>query len=168
MLLDGGPSDKRPSLERAPPKPPDDVGNAMRKCRRGHGGPSPRVAAYDQGVPAVSLAIAFAVALVVLIPTRRLRLAGWSRAALTAYFLAVWLLGFAVAVVPAPARFLVPVLLVAYLAPFVTIRAGIDRLLGSRHPTPPPGPPRPPMKNVTPVDSQEASGSPEEPRARRS
>jgi hypothetical protein len=101
------------------------------------------------------------VALLVLIPTRRLHLAGWKRESLTTYYLGVWLLGAAVAAVPGPARFLVPFLLVAYLAPFVTVRDGIDRLLG-RPPRPGPGPdpvggraePRP-MKDVTPPDSRD-------------
>lgn len=97
------------------------------------------------------------VALLVLIPTRRLMLAGWSREALAAYFLGVWLLGAAVAFVRGPATFLVPILLVAYLAPFVTLRDGIDRLLGRpRSPSGPiDGPPEAqPMKDVTPPESR--------------
>jgi hypothetical protein len=101
------------------------------------------------------------VALLVLIPTRRLQLAGWKREALTTYYLAVWLLGSVVAAIPAPARFLVPILIVAYLAPFVTVRDGIDRLLGRPpSPGPDPGPvgrpaePRP-MKDVTPPEQRE-------------
>jgi hypothetical protein len=78
----------------------------------------------------VTIALAGIMALLVLLPTRRLQLAGWSRQALTTYYLAVWLLGVAVAALPAPARFLVPFLLVAYLAPFVTLREGLDRLRG--------------------------------------
>ncbi|HEX5589634.1 MAG TPA: hypothetical protein VFX65_05035 [Candidatus Limnocylindrales bacterium] len=77
-----------------------------------------------------TIALVGLVALLVLIPTRRLYLAGWRRESLTAYFLAVWLLGAAVAVLRAPATFLVPILLVAYLAPFVTLRDGLDRLFG--------------------------------------
>lgn len=77
-----------------------------------------------------AIALVGLVALLVLIPTRRLQLAGWRRESLTAYFLAVWLLGAAVAVMPSPARFLIPLLLVAYLAPFVTLRDGLAKLLG--------------------------------------
>lgn len=101
------------------------------------------------------------VALLVLIPTRRLFLAGWKRQALTTYYLAVWLLGSVVAAMPAPARFLVPILIVAYLAPFVTVRDGIDRLLGRpRRPGPGPGSvggptERRPMKDVTPPEQRE-------------
>jgi hypothetical protein len=103
------------------------------------------------------------VALLVLIPTRRLMIAGWKRESLTAYFVAVWVLGAAVAVMRAPATFLVPILIVAYLAPFVTLRDGIDRLLGRpRGPGgdtvdgPADGADRPrPMKDVTPPDQQD-------------
>ena len=101
------------------------------------------------------------VALLVLIPTRRLMIAGWQRDALTTYYLAMVLLGLVVAVMRGPATFLVPILIVAYLAPFVTLRDGIDRLLG-RPPRPGPGPdpvggpaePRP-MKDVTPREPRD-------------
>ncbi|MEO7664100.1 MAG: hypothetical protein ABIV26_03175 [Candidatus Limnocylindrales bacterium] len=78
----------------------------------------------------VTIALAGFVAMLVLLPTRRLYLAGWRRDALAAYFGVVWALGIVVAVVPVPARFLLPVVLIAYLAPFVTLREGIDRLFG--------------------------------------
>jgi hypothetical protein len=118
-------------------------------------------------VSPLTLAIAAVVAVAVLIPTRRLQLAGRSRDTLTTYFLSVWLLGVVVAVEPAPARFLVPILLVAYLAPFITIRAGIDRLFGSAAPPPPVEPDRPPMKNVTPPDPTGTDqSSPDEPPGR--
>lgn len=77
-----------------------------------------------------TIALVGLVTLLVLIPTRRLQLAGWKRESLVTYYLTVWLLGAVVAALPSPARFLVPLLLVAYLAPFVTLRDGIDRLLG--------------------------------------
>ncbi len=106
-----------------------------------------------------SIALAGLVALLVLIPTRRLQLAGWRRESMTTYFVAVWLLGTAVAAIPTPAKFLIPLLLVAYLAPFVTLRDGLDRLLGRpRVDRGAPGPtaggpaePRP-MKDVTPPE----------------
>ena len=108
-----------------------------------------------------TILLAGLVALLVLIPTRRLQLAGWKRESLTTYYLATWLLGSVVAATPGPARFLVPFLIVAYIAPFVTVRDGIDRLLG-RPPRPRPGPdpvggpaePRP-MKDVTPPESRD-------------
>jgi hypothetical protein len=106
-----------------------------------------------------TLALVGLVALLVLIPTRRLQLAGWRRESLTTYFLAVWLLGAVVAALPSPARFLIPLLLVAYLAPFVTIRDGLDRLLGRPRSGGGDGGARveehPEIKNVTPPDEHD-------------
>jgi hypothetical protein len=110
-------------------------------------------AGYDPGMSPVILAIGLVIAGLVLIPTRRLQLGGWSRDALTTYFVVVWLLGVTVALIPAPTRFLLPVLLIAYLAPFVTLRAGLARLLGRPVRRPPAEPDRPPIKNVTPPDA---------------
>lgn len=96
-------------------------------------------------------------ALLALIPTRRLFLAGWSRNGLLTYWLTLTLLALVVAAVPAPARFLVPFLIIAYLMPFVTLRTGMDRLrerLGLPGPSGRAGgtePPRP-VKDVTPPD----------------
>ncbi len=110
-----------------------------------------------------SIALVGLVAILVLLPTRRLQLAGWRRESLATYFLAVWLLGAVVAAMPSPARFLIPLLLVAYLAPFVTLRDGLDRLVGrprvdrgsSGRTSDAPAEPRPPMKDVTPREKQE-------------
>src|SRR3990172_9607568 len=77
-----------------------------------------------------TILLAGLVALLVLIPTRRLQLAGWKRESLTTYYLAVWLLRSVVAAMPAPARFLLPFLIVAHIPPFLTGRAGIHRVLG--------------------------------------
>jgi hypothetical protein len=101
------------------------------------------------------------VALLVLIPTRRLQMAGWARQSLTTYYVSVWFLGSVVAALPSPARFLLPILLVAYLAPFITLREGLNRLRG-RPPSAPRGPTggggrfdgRPPMKDVTPPEER--------------
>lgn len=65
-----------------------------------------------------------------LAPTRRLQLAGWSSRALATYLGSMLLLGFLVAELRGPARFLVPILVIGYLAPFVTLRSGLDRLRG--------------------------------------
>lgn len=113
-------------------------------------------------MPPVTIALVGLIALLVLIPTRRLFLAGWRRDALTAYYLVVLVLGTLVAVVRGPATFLVPILLVAWLAPFVTLRDGIDRLLGRSGPAAGggdrdgverPGGPRA-VKDVTPPDER--------------
>jgi hypothetical protein len=74
--------------------------------------------------------LAIVLAGLMLIPTRRLYLAGWRGWPLWAYFFVLVGFGLIVAQLRAPARFLVPLLVIAYLAPFVTGRAGIDRLLG--------------------------------------
>jgi hypothetical protein len=82
-------------------------------------------------VPVPALAVLGVVlALLVLIPTRRLYLAGWRGLPLWGYFAVLVCFGLLVAELRAPARFLVPLLVIAYLAPFVTGRAGFDRLLG--------------------------------------
>ncbi len=69
-----------------------------------------------------------AIALLVLVPTRRLFVAGWSEGALATYFIAMVALGLLVAELRGPARYLVPILVLAYVAPFVTFRAGMSRL----------------------------------------
>ena len=55
-------------------------------------------------------------------PARRLYAAGWSQRAVGAYFLALWVAAVAVVAAPGALRFLVPILVIAWLAPFVTLR----------------------------------------------
>jgi hypothetical protein len=96
-------------------------------------------------------------ALLVLIPTRRLYLAGWRGWLLVTYFLLVLAMGVLVAELRGPARFLVPILVIAYLAPFVTARAGVARLLGRGGTDDGDGTDdgrRPPPKDVTPPDQR--------------
>jgi hypothetical protein len=81
-------------------------------------------------MPYTLLGLLAAIAILVLVPTRRLFLAGWSGRSLTLYFLGVIALGMIVAELRAPAKFLIPILVVVYIAPFVTARAGVARLLG--------------------------------------
>lgn len=88
-------------------------------------------------------------ALLVLIPTRRLFLRGASGAAVAGYFLTLWMLGLVILATGGRARILLPVLLVVAIAPYFHIREGIDRLLGR-----PPRPRPPPIKNVTPPEEQ--------------
>jgi hypothetical protein len=96
------------------------------------------------------LAIVLLTGLLALVPTRRVQLAGWSQTAVAVYFVALWAGSVAIAWAPGTARFLVPIVLVVYLAPFVTLRAGVDRLLGR---------PRPPApRNVTPPDGGDDAG----------
>jgi hypothetical protein len=92
------------------------------------------------------LGLGLALGLIVLLPARRLYLAGLSSRSIGIYALGLWLLACAVAVRPVATRFLIPILLVAYIAPFV---AAPDRLGNVLRRQPPDLPP-PPMKDVTP------------------
>jgi hypothetical protein len=97
----------------------------------------------------LTIALAILTALLALIPARRLALAGIAPRAIGTYVLVVWVLAMLIALLRGPASFLVPFLLVLYLAPFVTLRAGIDALrvrLG------PPRDPDRPIRDVTPRD----------------
>lgn len=96
--------------------------------------------------PLLILALVGVIALLVLIPTRRLYLAGWSQRALVLYFLAMLGLGLLVAELRGPARFLVPILVIGYLAPFVVASEGMARLMGRQ-------PRRPVVRDVTPPPS---------------
>ena len=104
------------------------------------------------------LALGLLLALLVLLPTRRLHLARWPSSWLALYYVGVLLLALLVAELRGPARFLVPILVVAYLAPFVTVRDGLARLLGGPSRRPPATPRRPPPKNVTPPDAEAGPG----------
>lgn len=90
----------------------------------------------------VLLALVGGLALLALIPARRLYRAGWPSGVILGYWVALILLGLLVAELRGPARFLVPILIVAYVAPFVTARESLARLFGADE--------RPPMKDVTP------------------
>lgn len=97
------------------------------------------------------LALALVIALLALIPARRLQLAGVSPRAIGLYTLALWVLGMTLAVRPAGARILIPFLLVAYIAPFVAAPDRVRRVLGRGGSAGD----RPPMKDVTPPDSED-------------
>lgn len=109
------------------------------------------------------IALALVVGLVVLIPARRLQLAALSSRTIGWYALAVWGLAMVVAIVGGATRVLVPILLVAYLAPFVAAPDTVRRVLrqpegggarGGRG-----GGEAPPMKDVTPSDDDPSVGS---------
>ncbi len=90
--------------------------------------------------------LAIVIALVVLLPARRLQLAGFSRAVIAVYALGVWALAMILVFRPVLIRFLVPILVVLYLAPFVTAPG---RMSGDR-------PPRPgsPRRSTAPADEE--------------
>lgn len=96
----------------------------------------------------ILIAIVLGTGLLALLPTLRLarRTAdGWM---LAVYFATLWLTFAAVAGVPGLRRITIPLAIVLAIAPWLTIRAGIDRLLGR-----PPSERRPPPRNVTPPDA---------------
>ncbi|MBA2299998.1 MAG: hypothetical protein H0W22_04410 [Chloroflexi bacterium] len=99
------------------------------------------------------LALGLVLGLLVLIPARRLQLAGLASRTIGLYALALWLLTMLVAILPTAARILVPILVVAYIAPFVAAPDRVGRFL-RRGRAPNDG--RPPMKNVTPADADVA------------
>ena len=100
----------------------------------------------------IPLAIALGLALLVLLPARRLHLAGISGRWIGVYALFVWGLAFLVAVRPLLLRFAVPILVIAYIAPFVVAPGRITRAIGRTHRGDRRDPPKPPVKNVTPPD----------------
>ena len=115
----------------------------------------PAAATYHRRViisPAL-LAVGLVVGLLVLLPARRLQLAGLSAQAIGLYALSVWLVGFFLVIRPVGARFLIPILLLAYVAPFVAAPERVGRALRRRRP---PDPPRPPIKDVTPREDPPA------------
>jgi hypothetical protein len=97
------------------------------------------------------LALALVLGLVMLVPARRLRAAGLDPATIGAYAVLVWTLAMLVAIRPFGTRILVPVLLLAYLAPFLAPPETIARLFRRREP-------RRPIKDVTPPDPPELPG----------
>jgi hypothetical protein len=100
------------------------------------------------------LALGLVLGLLVLIPARRLQLAGVAPRTIGLLALVLWSLAMLVAISPGAGRVLVPILLLAYLAPFVAAPDRVRRFLGRGGGVPPPDA-RPPMKNVTPPDSED-------------
>jgi hypothetical protein len=96
------------------------------------------------------LALALVLALLVLIPARRLQLAGVSPRTIALYAVGLWAAAMFLAIRPGATRILIPFLLVIYLAPFVAAPEAVGRILRRR----PPSGGRPPMKDVTPPDER--------------
>jgi hypothetical protein len=117
-------------------------------------------APYHRHVPSLALlAIGLATFVLLLAPTRRLQISGWSPRALGGYLIGMLMLTLSIAYLPISARLLVPILVLGYLAPFVTARPALDRLRGVRRPGVTVE--RPPIKTV----SGPARDLPAEPRA---
>lgn len=110
---------------------------------------------YDRRViiPPALLALGLVLGLLVLLPARRLQLAGLSGRTIGFYAACLWVGGFFLAVRPVGAKFLIPILLLAYIAPFVAAPELVGRALRRGRPR---DQPPPPMKNVTPPDDPAA------------
>lgn len=109
--------------------------------------PEHRAAYHRRVLPAPALlAVGLVLGLLVLLPARRLQLAGLQARTIGLYAIVLWGLGFFLAVRPGATRFMIPILLIAYVAPFVVAPDRMARILrrGGRLP------PKPPAKNVTP------------------
>jgi hypothetical protein len=110
----------------------------------------------------VLLILGLVLAFVVLVPARRLQLAGFAGRTVGLYALVLWALAFFLAIRPAATRFLIPILLVAYIAPFVVAPDRLGRIVRRGRGTPPIDPPggsKPPIKNVTPPGPDGPVGS---------
>jgi hypothetical protein len=105
-------------------------------------------------IPPWLLALGLVLGLMVLLPARRLQLAGLTPRAIGLYALAIWLMGFLLAIRPVGARFLIPILVLAYIVPFVAAPERVGRFLRRGQLL---DPPRPPIKDVTPRDDPPAS-----------
>ena len=99
------------------------------------------------------LALGLVLGLLVLLPARRLQLAGLAPRTIGLLALTLWALGMLVALSPGGARVLIPILLVAYLAPFVAAPDRVGRILRRGGSGRPPGDGKPPIKNVTPPET---------------
>ena len=107
------------------------------------------------------LTLGLVLALLVLLPARRLQHAGLSSRVIGAYAVGLWLFAMVVAIRPIAARFVIPILILAYLAPFVAAPERIGRALtrgrggrgGPRADGP--GADGRPVKDVTPPDQRD-------------
>lgn len=109
--------------------------------------------------PPALLLVGLVLGLIILLPARRLQLAGFSRRSIALYAICLWALAFFMAFRPLAARFLIPILLIAYLAPFVVAPGRLSGIVARRRGRGGPGgtgsagdPRQPQIKNVTPPD----------------
>jgi hypothetical protein len=108
--------------------------------------------AYDPGMSPAVLLLVLVGCLLALVPVWRLRVAGWPPGSL----FTAWVV-FAVAIILAgrfagPLRFLLPILVLAYVAPFVAGPERLSRVLGGR---------RPPERTIIDVTPKPAPGRPD-------
>ena len=87
------------------------------------------VPAYHRGVlPPIVIALALLCALAVLPPARRLQLAGLPAGWIGTYAAAVWILALVMALLPS-GRFLFPIVLLAWVGPFIVAPERLGRVL---------------------------------------
>ena len=91
-------------------------------------------------LPPLLIGLALVAALLVLLPARRLQLAGLDSRWIGAYTAVVWVVAMLVALWPGGLRFLMPILLIAWVGPFVVAPERIGRIVrrdrsGRRGPT---------------------------------
>lgn len=105
------------------------------------------------------LALFLVAALIALLPVWRLNRAGWSAGALFTAWILYTIGIFAAVRFPIGLRYLLPILVVAFIAPFVAGPERLSRLFGRRArpiidvtPKPAPGL-KPPPRDVTPPDA---------------
>ncbi len=83
-------------------------------------------------IPPLAIGLALLIGLLVLLPARRLQLAGFSPRSIGWYTLALWLGGTASGLAPGIGRWLFPILLISWLAPFVVAPERLGRILRIR------------------------------------
>ncbi|MFP5342707.1 MAG: hypothetical protein ACLGIJ_07275 [Candidatus Limnocylindria bacterium] len=116
-------------------------------------------------MPPWLIALALVLGLIVLVPARRLQLAGFSGRVIGSYAFLLWAFGMLAAMGPGATRALLPMLLIAYVAPFVAAPDTLARVM--RRPKPGGGPPGPPIKDVTPRNGEGEPGGEIGPTGRR-
>jgi hypothetical protein len=85
---------------------------------------------YDRRViPPLVIGLALLVALVALPPARRLQLAGLEPRLIGSYTTLLWIGGMLVVLAPGATRWLVPILLIAWLGPFVVAPERLGRVM---------------------------------------
>jgi hypothetical protein len=78
-------------------------------------------------IPPLVIGLALAIALLVMLPSRRLQLAGLDGTWIATYALTLWVGAMLVALFPGGVRFLFPILLIAWVAPFIVAPERIGR-----------------------------------------
>ena len=125
--------------------------------------PLPGRRPYHRPVPAAIIVLLLVLAaLVIAVPVRRLVKDGRSPTTIVFYVVLLVALAVGVSELRPLARYLLPILGVVYILPFITWRAGLDRLLGRRPPirvSRVEGPAIEGPRNVTPPDADDLAGA---------